>query len=325
MRKFILNCLLFAFTFVVVFYFTGKNHTGPIHKSDYMSALIDKHALLDRTPSPRIILCGGSNLTFGIDSREIEKAMGIPVINLSLHAGLGLNFIVNEIKYAARPNDIVIVSIEYYMMVDGDYALQKEAANDFPLANRFIKKNPFLDMTEASRYAYENFHNDFNSSVSNLLAIVRGVKSTGRDTSKSSYKDTSVYSRSGFNSYGDLISHLDRPQPGVLNDKLKMTYAKYKGIDVLNSFSDYARSQNIKVIFLYPTYCESEYESNKTVIDAYAEDFKKDLKIPILNTPADFVYPDSLFYNTVYHLNKRGRELRTRKLIEILQANQKYL
>jgi hypothetical protein len=309
MRKFILNGLLFAFAFVVVVYFTGKYHADPINKSDYMSALIDKHALLDRTPSPRIILCGGSNLTFGIDSREIEKALGVPVINLSLHVEVGLNFIVNEIKYAARPTDIVIFSTEYYMPVDGDYSLEKEAAHNFSLANQFFEKTLFLDMTESFR----NFHNNLHADVSNLF------------TSKSSYKDTSVYSRSGFNSYGDLISHLDRPQPGVLNDKLKMTYAKYKGIDVLNSFSDYARSKNIKVIFLYPAYCESEYESNKTVIDAYAEDFKKDLKIPILNTPADFVYPDSLFYNTVYHLNKRGRELRTRRLIEILQANQKYL
>jgi hypothetical protein len=50
-------------------------------------------------------------------------------------------------------------------------------------------------------------------------------------------------------------------------------------------------------------------------------DLSNNLKIEILNKPSDFVLPDSLFFDTVYHLNKKGREIRTKKLIEIIKKS----
>ena len=50
-------------------------------------------------------------------------------------------------------------------------------------------------------------------------------------------------------------------------------------------------------------------------------DLSNNLKIEILNRVSDFVFPDSLFFDTVYHLNKKGREIRTKKLIEIIKKS----
>jgi len=48
------------------------------------------------------------------------------------------------------------------------------------------------------------------------------------------------------------------------------------------------------------------------------------LPFPILGKPQDHVYPDSLFFDTVYHLNKKGREVWNQDLA-VLLANIKEL
>ena len=63
-----------------------------------MAAIIDKHAHADSIKAGKIILAGGSNLAFGIDSKQLEETLGMPVVNLGLHAGLGLHFILEELK-----------------------------------------------------------------------------------------------------------------------------------------------------------------------------------------------------------------------------------
>ena len=112
MKQFIVNILLFKLFFFIILFVSGKNYHFNYEQSDYLDGIIDKHRLADKTSSPRIVLEGGSNLAFGIDSRKIEDSTGLPVINMGLHAGLGLDFIVNEIKYIVKPSGIVILSIE---------------------------------------------------------------------------------------------------------------------------------------------------------------------------------------------------------------------
>jgi hypothetical protein len=40
----------------------------------------------------------------------------------------------------------------------------------------------------------------------------------------------------------------------------------------------------------------------------------------MMSAPEDFVFPKRLFFDTVYHLKQEGRQLRTQKVIEQLNA-----
>ena len=61
----------------------------PIKDSqNYLMANRDKLHVLSATISPKVVLVGGSNLAFGIDSELISKSLGMPVVNMGLHAGL---------------------------------------------------------------------------------------------------------------------------------------------------------------------------------------------------------------------------------------------
>jgi hypothetical protein len=288
----------------------GRNYQGPVENSDYMAAIIDKHALLQNTIPPRIILIGGSNLAFGIDSKRIEDSIRLPVINLGLHGGLGLNFILNEAKLSAKPGDNVIISIEYFLLLEGIYGLQKNTAKYYPEANKYFSHNYYIDLNS---FLYEELPKNLQN---NILQLV------GQKLTIKPHSDTSaVYSRGSFNVNGDMIRHLTQRLPEELRDRKKFIYEKWEGINILNEFAEYAEINKIKVYFIFPNYPESEFKLNRNVFYRYASDLKEELNIKILNKPEDFVFADSLFYDSVYHLNKRGREKRTTLLIELLKLN----
>jgi hypothetical protein len=75
--------------------------------------------LLKNTPGPRIILVGGSNVSFGIDAELMQRTLGIPVINDGLHAGLGLSPL-RELQDYLRDGDVVIISLEYQLFSSKD-------------------------------------------------------------------------------------------------------------------------------------------------------------------------------------------------------------
>ena len=105
-RLFVLGFVVFVTLVIVVL-------TSMYDSSQYMAAISDKHHRLSTVESPRIILVGGSNLAFSVDSEKIEKHFERPVVNMGLHAGLGLKFMLNEIQPALNGGDIVIIFPEY--------------------------------------------------------------------------------------------------------------------------------------------------------------------------------------------------------------------
>lgn len=308
MKYFIQKLTIFLLLLFIIVFISGNNYGFKKETSDYMDAIIDKHHRIENIASPRLIFVGGSNLAFGIDSKKIQDSIGLPVVNLGLHAGLGLEYIINEIKLTAKSSDIVILSIEYFLGIKGDYELQKISARNFPFAKEFYTKNYYSDI---KTFFVKELPKNLRTNLTQIYAP--------SSNTIINFDTSSVYSRSSFNVFGDVIRHLNKPLPAKIYDRSKFTYRYWEGIDFLNNFANYAKSKNIKVYFLYPNYPETEYTVNKEVIMKYANDIAADLNIQVLNNTSDFVFSDSLFYDTVYHLNKLGREKRTNRLIEILK------
>ena len=102
MRKFLIKSICFFGVLVLCYFIIYKiTYNQAAVKNDFMAAIIDKHEIANGIKQPKLIFAGGSNLAFGIDSELIEKKIGKKVVNLSLHAGLGLEFILNELKDVA--------------------------------------------------------------------------------------------------------------------------------------------------------------------------------------------------------------------------------
>jgi hypothetical protein len=68
-------------------------------------------------PSPRIIFAGGSSVIYAVDANAIERALGVPVINMAMSARIGSD--VNYLDYLLphiREGDLVIYSNQSWLV-----------------------------------------------------------------------------------------------------------------------------------------------------------------------------------------------------------------
>lgn len=319
MKKLFLNIIILSALAAGTILFINRNDKMNYNSNNYFVALVDKNELLEKTPSPRIIFTGASNLAFGLDSKKIEEEFNMPVVNMGLHGDFGLAFILNNVKSNIKQGDIVIISLEYFL----DKIYYKDVAyatHFYPKGKDFIdydydyysqKVKYYINEAQLNRQRFFNFL---------FEKIIRFKEAKVFVSSEVSSYDTLIYSRSAFNSNGDVISHLDRKPLTELKGKTPIVAIDYdKCIEKLNEFSEYAEQHGAKVYFTFPSYPQSEFEKNYKPIKNFESQLKENLKIPIVSTVEDFIFPDSLFFDTVYHLNKQGREQRTNKTIEILR------
>jgi hypothetical protein len=281
----------------------------PITFSDealYIKGIKQKHDRLDSLKFKRIILAGGSNVAFGIDSKIIQDTLKRPVVNLAIHAGLGLDFIINELSSVVDSGDIIFLCPEY-LLKEGRIDLQQNAMLALSTDTNYVHHN-FWEITKhtiQSKFDQVLYNKDY------LLTQMKYFISKQPKT-------TSVYSNKAFNSYGDVVSHLDKTPTRPLTGKVGMSDEHWDGIEKINLLADQLQRKGAKIYYLYPTYCATSFQYNVKQIKKLQGELQQLLKIPILNEPEDFIYNDDMYFDTVYHLNKDGRDKRTQDLLKIL-------
>jgi len=297
---------LFAFMcFVVLF-------TIPYHnKNLQLFALSDKLDLLRNSHSPRIIFVGGSNLAYGLDSKMIASQFNLPTVNMGLHAGLGLKFILDVITPYVEKNDIVVIVPEYSHFFGGrmygDIELLFVLAHVYPEGIRYVDLAQGMSLLDKIPFFV---FSDARLSLWNCLFF----KNNGYGPEK----DISSYDRRAFNRDGDLT--------GRLKGKLDFQpYKKYDGglnpdiITLMDRFHRKMQDRGVKVYFLFQAVQKATYEAQSDNIDLARENMKH-LKLKALNTPEECVFGDNFFFDSPYHLNDKGIELRTRQIINALRT-----
>jgi len=298
MKKF---CIKLFILFVLLVIMIGLIIFIPLPENSYDLAIIDKHRVLAGTKSPKIVLAGGSNLAFGIDSEAIQNEFHIPVVNMGVHAGFGLGRILHDISRFLQQGDILLIIPEYDHFVNiwnGD-----GAAYELIILN--VRQNHLL----------LSLYYGLPSGFSNYLYthIVKIVKKT-IDSSLFSY------SRDGFNEYGDYIKHL-----GMTNQvfgtsasvgTINMTY-----INNFFKFIDDFTERGITVMLSYPCYQEGSFRNSIELIQEVDKVFKSKENLLVISTPVSYCFPTNYFFDTPYHLNIEGRSVRTKQLIEDLRAS----
>jgi len=288
-----------------------------------MAAMIDKHKRLESLSPPRLIFIGGSNLAFGIDSQRIEKEIGIPTVNMSLHASLGMPFMLNEIEPSIKKGDVIIMSFEYSTdhLLKGDKDFQRHTVQMFP------KAQLFLESTFAWPSSVRPIVGYMASLIETIETCVEQIQQTaahGRRTQAAENtqdnKNKSPYRRGAFSEHGDVIAHLDLEPAKELPIVRQIGSRDYVAfIRRINRFAETAKSRGASVYFMFPPYPLSEFMPNQREIRKYQDACIAKLNIEILNTPEMFAFPDNYFHDTVYHLRKAGRDLRTSMTLELLK------
>ncbi len=307
MKSFLSKSVI-AFILVILILLSGL-FLIPDKKNTVLYAVPDKNKLLEHTPSPRIVFVGGSNLSLGLDSKRISEKFSMPVVNMGIHAGFGLLFILNDVMPYIRKDDLIILVPEYqqyfHPVYYGDITLVSLLVEAYPEGCKHLSTKQFLTLLpNIVKYSGTKW--------------VRFPRNTWEDLSHKAEVD-SGYTRFAFNQYGDSEILWNKkynipfyPQKLGPEDEINPEMIR----DIL-SFKKSVEEKGGKLLLLPPVYQETSYNNLKPMI----EEIKSNPVIQEMNPdfePSRYMLPDSIFYDTPYHINKQGVDIRTTKVIEDL-------
>ena len=264
--------------------------------------------LLKTTPSPRMILAGGSNVSFGIDAELMQQKLGIPVINDGLHAGLGI-VPLRELLGYLRPGDVVIISLEYQLfsnsdVMDGDLAFLSDWIEYSPERVQYLsdpwRQAPALYSTMLQRKVNRKVNTYlFGGSLDEVRNVFIGTK---------------------YDANGDFIGHLQQasaPRNKISFEPYPISTVQEEILSFLEQFHQTARDKGAEVYFEAPASRKSNCDTTgQTSLANFFQTLEEKLSIPVLTPLEDVCLPDKYFFDTAYHLNAEGRQLRTQRLIE---------
>ncbi len=245
--------------------------------------------------SNKIVIIAGSNGGFSINSRMIKEEFKLPVVNTCTHAGIGTRMQFEMYKDLLRDGDIVVFCPEYHTSLAGLYGgstLLRILSSYMPEAYEKVSFDQWLYL-----YKYIGIH--FNE----VLGHIDSKEYDG------------PYSVKAINEYGDIEWEREHKDSidyyelrGVMDGKL-VEYYKY--------IHKYLESKGISLVFLPPTFMKSNFNKLSRQIDSLANSLGKN-GIPWQSPPSRYSFPDSLYFDTPYHMTSNGAIKRTEVLIEDL-------
>lgn len=304
MRMFLKKIFLFllAWSFVFLSAFAIVQCLPPQFTTSDHAALLDKYERLCSVQEPKIILLGGSSLTFGMDSETLEKNMQMPVVNFGLHASIKPAFYLNLSDDNINAGDVVVLCFEYvgysdYHSIPFDYLYTLE---NYPAFWRAVPVHEykFLAADYFDQYA------------------VKKIKRMLRNEDRPETITNFVYRRDAFNAWGDVVYY----RPDLRDTKFKKEYT-FKtssiGPRVIKHFNRYyasAKKQGAQVFISFPPIAKNAIEYDLNAIQEFQTTLDEKLDIPIISKITDYIYEDKYFFDTYYHLNEQGVSLRTEQL-----------
>jgi hypothetical protein len=257
---------------------------------------------------PKIVFGGGSGTLYGVRAKDVQRAFGVPAVNMALHAGLEIDYIFYRLKRVLGKGDIVILPLEYEHLV---YAGKISSVKTSFVAS--CDREYFLVLPWHSRAEYVFSLIDFNK-VLKLLKR-KWASRNARDTGNCAV---------ALNQNGDVTSNVgEAPEFGLVGPQplQQSGFTETYGLALIKEFSRWCKARGI---LFYVTYANSVYledyedERYRTYFEGLQNYFTKN-GIGLIGKPYDFFFPLRFFYDTAYHLNQDGVTLRTEQLIAMMR------
>lgn len=299
-----LTFILRLFVFFIILLVLVK--TIPSSRYDRNSALhgkIQKDRLLKaNNERKRIIIVGGSNVSYGIDSRILINELGMDVINTGIQHTIGLEYMVNAVMPFVRANDIVLICPEYEQFKGDFYHGDKST-----LTLIFEVDANFRNLTLAHS---QHLIKDLPPYLCSRLNPIKYILSGNHE---------GPHSVNSFNEYGDAVLHLDmKPEYFNTQDSISDNEFNLSVVSFLEESKVKLEKLGVKLLMSYPCISESAAMSNSKFIDKVHQNIFES-SLTLISNPNDYFFADSLFFNSKYHPLRSGNEMRTFQLAKDLQ------
>ena len=114
-------------------------------ENTFLGALKTKMERIESITEPKIVIVGGSSVPFGVDSKQMEEMLGMPVVNFGLYATLGTKLMLDLSKEYINEGDIIVLAPETdaqtYSLFFGAEAAWQAADSDLSLLPKIAKDN----------------------------------------------------------------------------------------------------------------------------------------------------------------------------------------
>ncbi len=286
----------------VIFTLSATVSAPTQYGESFFAGLKLKHDRLKAVEGKRIVLIGGSNLAFGVDSSLLQKYTGFEVVNFGLYAALGTKAMLDMAKPYIKSDDIVIICPEedeqtyslYYNGLNMWYALDCDYSMLFDVG--------------LSNY------DDLLSALPKFAAEKR--KAAKRDTPLQS----GIYALSSLNEYGDIS--VVRPY-NIMVDfgkgqqlRLGKALVDQEFVDYLNRYAKQLNKKGAEVYFSFSPINKLAIISDQSEIDEFYTTLENKLDFPIISDINDYILDEGYFFDTNFHMNSVGVYNRTALLAE---------
>lgn len=320
MKKYLLFSLLsftgFLSTYLGLFYYQlGTENTG-----SYDLEWVAKYQQIKRKNSqaistPKIMIISGSNSHFGISAKQINQELEIPTINMALHGGITLDYILNEAKQYANAGDIILLALEY------EYYSYNGKPNETYLQYVSSYDPEYFKSQSITKQFSDAFYFGWKKILKGILLKIKGDSSNKNKVTEGCYSGITI------NQWGDETcnekSAMNKKHFDVINKLGPLPFSFLENSDnleLLKEFNQYCKKNNITLFATFPNtiyfdqYRQAHYQESLKKITR----FYKENNITVLGNPYQFMYEKKMFFDTSYHVNNVGRDLRTQKLINLL-------
>ena len=262
-----------------------------------------KHAILDRTTGKKIIVVGGSGVANGVSAGVIERRVpGYRAVNMGLNAGLGLRFNLAEVMASVHAGDLIVLSPEYENFeggYDGSVQILK-AVNVAPFTETYVASD---------RYRNLLLHDG--------LTFIQLKAQSYFDRLSSVFSHASVQ----LDDHGDRTSESASRDVAGMGFSFRPTPEAYAAcVQLLNDFDRFCRGRGAIALLSYPSLPSPQFAASRREIEALHDRLSQDTRLLILHGPGEMVFPAASFDDTVYHLGKSGREIRSARIADLINA-----
>ena len=276
----------------------------PQYANTFLGALAGKFDRLTAIDEPKIVVIGGSSVAFGLDSASLEQLTGMPVVNFGLYATLGTKCMIDLSKAGIGRGDIVVLAPEtdpqtMSLYFNGE-AVWQALDSDFSML-RHIAPGDFGELAGA------------------LWGFAQAKLNYFRENNAPA--PTGIYSLASFNEVGDIICERpfnvmngDHDHTQIITFDESLLDADF--LDYVNDFAAWCKRRGAALCFSFaPVNAKAVHESTtEESLRAWYADLAGALDCEVISDLRSYILDAQYFFDTNFHLNDTGVDLRTRLL-----------
>ena len=300
MKRFIRSILLFLSCLLLLEVLLLVLLPSPRSRSSHEANVRLAAERMQQISQPKIVIIGGSGCQFAMRSDLLAEHYQMPVVNTGTHACIGLQLQVNLCRPYLQQGDIVLLIPEYdqYCVPElflgvVDESMPRILLSNYPAGMRYLTAEQWWRVLP-------------------LLpkCIAKSIHS------RKPLETWSPYSASGINAYGDATNWDYRPAVFQEHPSLNplLNAPNKEVLQFIMDFANECSKHSVALYLLPPALAQSESDMLRDYIPKL-EAHLRQTGIPFAVAPNRYYFPDSLFFDTYYHMTLPGATLRTTTLI----------